>query len=122
MLADLTDKVDDPVLVHANAVILATAGHKVPEDASPRLAADCALFLDMDLSILGAPAEDFDRYDQAIRQEYIAIPDDIFLPRRRDIMAGFLERPRLFLTETFHQSHGAPARENLRRLVDRLSG
>lgn len=122
MIADLTGKVEDATLSHAKALIIATAGHQVPDDADEALAQDCALFLDMDLSILGAPAAQFDGYDEAIRQEYIAIPDDIFLPRRRDIMAGFLERPRLFLTETFHQSHDASARQNLKRLVDRLSG
>ncbi len=121
MMADLTGKVDDPTLAHANALIIATAGHQVPDGAAPGLAQDCALFLDMDLSILGASATDFDRYDQAVRQEFIAIPDEIFLPRRRDIMAGFLDRPRLFLTDMFHDSHDAPARENLQRLVDRLS-
>ena len=38
-VVDLTGTVDDPVLVYANALILATAGHKVPEDADGRLAA-----------------------------------------------------------------------------------
>lgn len=121
MMADLQGRLDPQTLQYAESIILATAGHQVPEGASPGLTQDCALFLDMDLSILGAPADAFEQYDAAIRQEFIAIPDDIFLPRRRGIMAGFLERPRLFLTDTFHRTHDAPARENLRRLVKRLS-
>ncbi|MEM7058217.1 MAG: hypothetical protein AAF557_11550 [Pseudomonadota bacterium] len=121
MMDDLQRKVDVATLSHANSLIIATAGHKVPADAEPGLAADCALFLDMDLSILGASEVAFDSYDEAIRKEYAAIPDEIYLPRRRDIMAGFLARPRLFLTDTFHASHDAPARANLQRLVDRLS-
>ncbi len=121
MLTDLTAKLDQHVLDHANALIIATAGHKVPDEAGSGLAQDCALFLDMDLSILGAPEADFDQYDESIRKEYAAIPDEIYLPRRRAIMAGFLERPRLFLTDTFHASYDAPARANLTRLVDRLS-
>ena len=38
MIADLTGKVDQATLDHANALILATAGHKVPEGADDGLA------------------------------------------------------------------------------------
>ena len=48
------------------------------------------------------------------------MPDETFLPRRRCIMAGFLARPRLYLTDEFHESHDAPARANLARLIARL--
>lgn len=107
-------------LDRAEAIVLATATHQVPAGADPGLARDCALFLDMDLSILGAPWEQFARYDHAIRQEFSAIPDHVFLPRRRTVMAGFLERPRLFLTEKFHADLDAQARRNLAQLVSSL--
>jgi predicted metal-dependent HD superfamily phosphohydrolase len=120
MVAELSGRVDDETIARAGALILATAGHQLPETGDAGLAADCALFLDADLSILGAEPGAFDAYDQAIRAEFAAIPDEVFLPRRRRVMAGFLERERLFRTERFHQSHDGPARENLRRLVARL--
>ena len=113
-------RADATLLDRAEAIVLATAKHQVPAGADSALEQDCALFLDMDLSILGAPWEEFDRYDRAIRQEFIAIPDQVFLPRRRAIMAGFLERERLFLTDTFHQNYDATARANLARLVASL--
>src|ERR1700730_5682890 len=51
-------------------MIRATAGHVVPEFADARAAADCALFLDMDLAILGAAPADFAIYEQDGRREY----------------------------------------------------
>lgn len=36
-------------------MILATERHVLPDAGSPGFLSDCALFLDMDLSILGAP-------------------------------------------------------------------
>ena len=116
----MAGRADPATLKRAEAIILATAGHDIPEDVDPELARDIALFLDMDLAILGAPEAEFDAYDRAIHTEFAAIPDEVFLPRRRRIMAGFLERDRLYRTDQFHQSHDAPARANLRRLLARL--
>jgi len=121
MIGALADRIDSDTLAHANALVLATAGHRVPETVDEGLASDCALFLDMDLAILGADPDSFDDYARAIRQEYAAIPDEIFLPRRRAIMAEFLARPRLYLTDIFRRTHNQRARANLRRLVGRLA-
>jgi predicted metal-dependent HD superfamily phosphohydrolase len=120
MLEEMAGRADPATLKRAEAIILATAGHRVPEDVDAELARDIALFLDMDLAILGASEPEFDAYDRAIRKEFADIPDDVFLPRRRRIMADFLKRDRLYRTERFHQSHDAPARANLRRLAARL--
>ncbi len=105
----------------ADALILATATHDAPPDMDASLAADCALFLDMDMSILGAPSEQFDAYDAAIRAEFAMIPDEIYRPRRADVLAGFLAREALFLTDIYRYSHDAQARDNLRRAISRLS-
>lgn len=120
MRETMIGRADNALLDRAESIVLATAKHQVPSGSNDALAQDCALFLDMDLSILGAPWDEFDRYDRAIRQEFIAIPDQVFLPRRRAIMAEFLERERLFLTDTFHQIYDATARANLARLVASL--
>ncbi len=120
MRDELKDRVRTVDIGYADAIILATANHRVPETASPDLAGDIAYFLDLDLSILGAPTEKFDLYDRQIRKEFAAIPDEVFLPRRRVVMAGFLERERLFLTDRFNDIYDAPARANLSRLVARL--
>lgn len=119
MVADLTGRLSDTAIHRAEALILATAKHRVPAGITEDLAADCALFLDMDLSILGASDEAFDTYDAAIRQEYAMVPNETYFSGRRDILARFLERPRLFLTDRYHERLDAPARANLRRAIAR---
>lgn len=121
MAVELADRAPEAEIALADLIIRATAAHRVPEDASPDHARDCAMFLDMDLAILGAEAEAFDTFDRNIRQEFAMIPDEIFLPRRREAMRVFLERERIYLTDLFHDTYDAMARENLRRLVDRLA-
>lgn len=117
MRAAMAGRVDPTTLDRAETIVLATAAHRVADWNDPGLAADCAQFLDMDLAILGTRWDVFAAYDQAIRQEFSAVPDAVFLPRRRRIMAGFLKREHLYLTETFRRSHDARARANLARLV-----
>ena len=105
----------------AETIILATAAHAVPEGIAPELAADCALFLDMDLAILGSPPAVFDAFDAAIRQEFSMFPDEFFFPRRKAAMANFLERERIYLTDRFHDIFDGQARTNLTALIQRLS-
>ena len=117
----LDGKASPDLIADAEALILATASHDVPAGMRADLAADCALFLDIDMSILGAPPDAFDAYDDAIRQEFSIIPDEIYRPRRAGVLAEFLARERLFLTERYHSSHDAQARANLTRAINRLS-
>jgi len=118
---EMSGLIPEETVARAEAIVLATASHQVPDTGDAALSADCQLFLDMDLAILGAPPEQFAAYDAAIRSEYGAIPDQVFLPARRSVMKGFLERSRIYLTETFPRSHDGPARQNLRRLVNSLA-
>ena len=120
MVQELESRVEKDQISSAAVIIYATAVHAVPPGTDAPLARDCALFLDMDLAILGASAEAFDACDQHIRQEFAMIPDSLFYPGRRKVMQGFLERERIYLTDRFHASHDAMARENLQRLVERL--
>ena len=102
-------------------LILATEAH----DASAAVGVDretAAVFLDADLSILGAPSEDYDRYARDIRLEYGHVPDDDFRTGRSAILTTFLERDRLFLTDDAHRAWDAAARANLRRELDGLTG
>src|SRR5690606_3199839 len=55
-------------------MIEATASHTLPQDVSDDLRARIALFLDMDLSILGAEPERFDAYEADVRKEYGWVP------------------------------------------------
>ena len=121
MVERMQGLVPPATLRDAETIVLATAKHRVPSEAVAGLADDCALFLDMDLAVLGAPEADFDAYDAAIREEFSEIPEPLYLQGRKAIMEGFLQRQRLYLTDTFHETHDAPARANLRRLIERLS-
>ena len=102
------------------AMIRATAGHTVPTFADARAAQDCALFLDMDLAILGSEAAAFDAYVQAVRREYDWVPEPQWIAGRRAVLAGFLARPAIYATAPFRVSHEAAARRNLAQALARL--
>ena len=97
-------------------LVLATKAHDTcrPGDRS------CAALLDADLAILGAPAERYERYAAAIREEYGHVPEEAFRAGRRAVLEGFLARDRLFLTDDVHERLDAAARANLRREITRL--
>ena len=81
---------------------------------------DTAYLLDVDLSILGQSAADFDAYDLAIRQEYEWVPEPDYREARARILNGFLQRPTIFQTSFFQSRLEQPARDNLRHAIDRL--
>ncbi|MEA5569528.1 hypothetical protein [Calothrix sp. UHCC 0171] len=64
---------------------------------------DSYLLLDADLSILGSSPEAYINYRQAIRQEYIWLPDDKYIAGRRKILENFLQRRIFFTDELFNQ-------------------
>lgn len=124
MCAELAGRVVDPVLGAAKALILATETHTMPPDLESDLAAslasDCALFLDMDLAILGADRAAYDRYEAAIRREFAVVPDEAYRIGRKAVLSRFLERDRLYFTDAYRASHEASARANLARAITEL--
>ena len=76
--------------------------------------------VDIDLSVLGASAERFRRYNEGVRHEYSWVPETLFRTRRKAILRQFLERPRIYFTEFFHQRLDGPARANLQATVEAL--
>ena len=107
-------------IAFAAAIVRATASHVMPEGMTGRDAEDLALFLDLDLSILGAPEPAYDRYERDIRTEYAFVPEDRFRAVRGQILEGFLARERLYFTDLAHGEWDAPARANLSRAVRAL--
>lgn len=75
---------------------------------------------DADLAILGAAPDGYAAYAALVRQEYSAVPDDLFRAGRSDVLARLLARPRLFRTPRGHASWEHPARRNLRDELHRL--
>lgn len=80
---------------------------------------DTRHFLDCDMAILGAPAEQFDAYDAAIAEEYREVPKLIYRFNRNRFLKHLLEVDRIFLSDLFHERFDAAARANLRRTLGR---
>ena len=81
---------------------------------------DARLTVDIDLSILGAPATRCDEYEAPVRDEYAWVPEAAFRGARVKILGEFLARPRIYATDFFHDRLEVQARANLRRSVARL--
>jgi predicted metal-dependent HD superfamily phosphohydrolase len=118
-VARLTGTAAQNRIARIAAMIRATAGHRVPDFADAG-AQDCALFLDMDLAILGAPAAEFEAYEHAVRREYDWVSEPQWKLGRRAVLAGFLARPAIYATAQFRASLEAAARRNLERAITRL--
>lgn len=99
----------------ARGLILAT------RHAAPPATPDAALVADIDLSILGAPPDEFARYEAAIRREYAHVPDDAYRAGRASVLHGFLARPRIYATNHFASRCESTARQNLGRSLSLLT-
>ncbi|MBI1764747.1 MAG: hypothetical protein HYR56_25275 [Acidobacteria bacterium] len=97
-----------PLLKAVEAMILATKTHQLGE-----LNGDAAWFLDFDLAILGSAPEVYQAYSQAIRREYQWVPGWLFRRKRRQLLASFLQRERLFFTAELRGRLERQARRNL---------
>lgn len=79
--------------------------------------AEAALFLDCDMAILGAAPDVFDRYGDAIREEYCAVPSVLYAFGRKRFLKRLLDSPRIFLSDFFHARLDSAARSNVRRAL-----
>jgi len=118
----LQSLVPEATLGRAVRMIEATARHAIPTGLPLDEAADMAVFLDMDLSILGAPAATFDAYEAGVRHEYREVPEAPFRQGRAAILEGFLARDALFMSSWGHERFEATARGNLKRSIAQLRG
>ena len=114
--------VPDETLSRTIRLIEATARHAIPADLPDDEAADMALFLDMDLAILGAEPDAFDAYEKAVRREYGWVEEPMWRAGRAAVLKSFLARPHVFHTRPFRQRFEARARENLARSLQALQG
>ena len=87
-----------------------TADHTQPQ---PPDDADLLYFLDADLSILGAPEAEYWAYARHVRREYRLVPDLLYRPGRRKVLAKMLAAPVLYRTPALRDQYDAPARRNL---------
>jgi predicted metal-dependent HD superfamily phosphohydrolase len=78
------------------------------------------LFLDSDLSILGASNDDYQQYAKNIRLEYIFLSDREYRRGRIQILQQFLARKRIYYSDYFFCKLESQARINLQTEIDRL--
>ncbi len=95
-------------------LILATK-HDAPAET-----ADAELLVDIDLAILGADAESYERFEQDVRREYRWVPGPMFRRARAKILRSFLVRDRIYATRPFHDRLEQPARRNLETAIGNL--
>ncbi|MEQ8433911.1 MAG: hypothetical protein RIA71_06690 [Oceanicaulis sp.] len=100
----------------AARLIEATADHAgaAPQDG------DDALFLDMDMAILGAAPEIYDRYARQVRLEYAWAPGPLYRKGRSGFLAAQLTRERIFHTDRYERERADQARANMARELARL--
>jgi predicted metal-dependent HD superfamily phosphohydrolase len=114
LLSELDFSID--IIIKIEKVILATQTH-----SAENLDDDGKFFLDLDLSILGANPEIYQKYSQAIRQEYSHVSDDLYRRGRSRILENFLEREVIYFTENLRQRFEKQARRNLANEIKELS-
>ena len=107
-------------IAFAAMIIRATARHLVPEGLSAGDTADVSLFLDIDLSILAAPAPVFDQYERDVRAEYAFVSDEAFRTGRLAILKAFMDREQLYFTPQCRADWEPLARANLARSIAAL--
>lgn len=87
---------------------------------APATTSDEALLLDIDLSILGAEPEVYNQFESAIRKEYKWVPWFLYRKKRKEILAGFLGKERIYNTDYFFEKLESQARSNLVDAISRL--
>ena len=118
--AEMNGLADPTLLDQAELLIHATAHHTLPSDVPAALGPDAALFLDLDMAVLGADRMTFAAYERGIAAEYVPVHGLLpFRAGRARFLRGMLTRRRLFLTDRFHLSSDAAARRNM---AEALSG
>ena len=95
-------------------LIMATVHPHPPTDP------DMALLQDIDLSILGADATLYDRYEGWIRQEYDFVPEAAFRKGRSAVLQSFQDQDVIYHTADLREKLELPARENLSRALENL--
>ena len=83
---------------------------------------DAALFLDMDMSILGVKEEDYHIYADQIRREYAHIAEPDYRKGRTRVLRGFLQHQYIYISPTFRTLFESQARSNIVQEIARLEG
>ncbi len=120
--AELTGLLAPAVIGLAERLVLATAAQQVPAGLSAEEAADCALFLDMSMVILGQGAEQFAVYETELEAEFRPYYDWLtYRAAHIAVLRGWLQRERIYLTDRYYQRYETAARDNIALALARHS-
>ncbi|MEO1429530.1 MAG: hypothetical protein AAFV71_10785 [Cyanobacteria bacterium J06633_8] len=110
LLASLSIPVN--VIKNVNKLILTTKNHQISDNDL-----DAQILLDADLAILGSNPDEYSKYTQAVRQEYIWVPEAKYFVARKQILQSFLQRENIYFTQFMQQTKEKIARTNLEKEV-----
>lgn len=99
--------------------ILCTIDHKPKQLSSPEEESDLKYFLDFDIAVLGKPFEEYWKYAQNIRREYIHYSEEDYRKGRIFVLNKLMDSG-LFLTEEFRNQFHERAKENMKREIEIL--
>lgn len=88
--------------------ILATQKHASTDES------DLQFLLDIDLAILAAAPERFIQYEQQIQQEYAWVDPEVYLIKRKEVLAHFYQSVPLYQTTYFQKTFELSAKQNLK--------
>jgi predicted metal-dependent HD superfamily phosphohydrolase len=95
-------------------LIMLTKSHQ------PGVGADDAWVIDIDLAIFAQSPERVLEYERQIRQEYRWVEEAVYREKRAEILAAFLKRERIYVTDWAWERYEMKAKENLRALIRAL--
>jgi predicted metal-dependent HD superfamily phosphohydrolase len=83
---------------------------------------DARLLVDIDLSILGAAPDRYQRFERDVRREYASVPEELYRAGRLRVLSRFLERLAIYETPYFYERLERQARANLSAATEALRG
>ncbi len=81
---------------------------------------DCQILLDADLATFASDWDLQEEIEHAIRQEFAFVPENVFREGRQQVLQQFLQRDRIYLTDSMYATHEERARENISRAIATL--
>ncbi|GAB3549111.1 hypothetical protein GCM10027343_30320 [Noviherbaspirillum agri] len=104
-----TMQIHGELIAAVRQCVLAMQRHEVLLQSHP----DVPLFLDLDLSILGATEDIYRHYRDAIRTEYGWVADQEYCAGRASVLKKFQARPQLYFTRLMADRYEERARHNI---------
>ncbi|MBD2693972.1 hypothetical protein [Anabaena catenula] len=100
-------------ITKVKSLILNTKNHKADN-------LDSQVLIDADLGILAAEPVNYQKYAQAIRQEYAWVSEVDYITGRQQVLERFLQRQRIYFTPLMLEVAEASARLNIQVKIDTL--